>query len=106
EGMALRTPGNTIRLAGRATQGVRIIKMSRSDQVVSVAVLEGSPVEQGEHDELEPGENGNNADENENLLDMPIDAVEDADVIDAEAMDALDNENIEDGENAEDVDTE
>jgi DNA gyrase subunit A len=40
DGMALRTPANTIRLIGRATGGVRIINLSESDRVVSVAVVE------------------------------------------------------------------
>ncbi len=58
EGMALRTRANTIRLAGRATRGVRIINLGKRDQVVSVAVVEGSPIEQ-----IEPGEDGQVLDE-------------------------------------------
>jgi DNA gyrase subunit A len=54
KGMAIRTRANTIRLVGRATQGVRIIKMSKSDTVVGVAVVSGSPEE-----EVELDENGN-----------------------------------------------
>ncbi|MBX3065481.1 MAG: DNA gyrase subunit A [Anaerolineae bacterium] len=45
EGIALRTGTNNVRLAGRSTQGVRLIKLPRRDQVVSVAVVEGSTEE-------------------------------------------------------------
>src|SRR5450432_3261201 len=48
EGMALRTRANTIRLVGRATRGVRVIHLAKKDEIVSVAVVEGSPVDEGE----------------------------------------------------------
>jgi DNA gyrase subunit A len=69
DGMALRTRANTIRLVGRATHGVRVINLARHDQVVSVAVVEGSPV----MDEVEVTEqegNGHNPDV-DNILDLP-----------------------------------
>src|SRR5262249_2997614 len=45
EGMALRTRASSIRLVRRASSGVRIIHLGKDDQVVSVAVVEGSPDE-------------------------------------------------------------
>jgi DNA gyrase subunit A len=84
EGMALRTRATSIRLVGRATQGVRIIRMAKGDQVVSVAVVEGSP-EIDEVTENVEGENGHHPDEALDLADE-IDAELDTD-IDAEADD-------------------
>jgi DNA gyrase subunit A len=71
EGMALRTRTTSIRLVGRATQGVRIIKMAKNDLVVSVAVVEGSPeIDQMEEDmEGMEGENGHHPDEALDLAD-------------------------------------
>ncbi len=43
EGMALRTPAHEIRLIGRATQGVRVMNLSDTDRVVSVAIVESQP---------------------------------------------------------------
>jgi DNA gyrase subunit A len=86
EGMALRTRTTSIRLVGRASQGVRIIRMAKGDQVVSVAVVEGSP-EIDEITENVEGENGHHSDEVLDLADeIEIDAELDAD-IDAEADD-------------------
>ena len=40
DGIALRTPADTVRVIGRATSGVRIIDLDDTDSVVSVAVVE------------------------------------------------------------------
>jgi DNA gyrase subunit A len=48
--MILRMPTNDVRAIGRATQGVKLIDIEESDQVVSIAKL-------AEKDE--DGENGN-----------------------------------------------
>jgi DNA gyrase subunit A len=71
EGMALRTRTTSIRLVGRATQGVRIIKMAKNDLVVSVAVVEGSPEtdQMTDEDEGMDGENGHHPDEALDLAD-------------------------------------
>jgi DNA gyrase subunit A len=39
QGKILRTPGNDIRTAGRATQGVRLMDLESGDRVVSIAVV-------------------------------------------------------------------
>jgi len=88
EGMALRTRANTIRLVGRATRGVRVINLAQDDQVVSVAVVEGSPVE----DQVTPGENGHDADA-EGLLDLPSELDMDVELGENEPM--VDEEGIE-----------
>jgi DNA gyrase subunit A len=87
EGMALRTRATSIRLVGRATQGVRIIRMAKGDQVVSVAVVEGSP-EIDEVTENVEGENGHHPDEALDLVDEVDEIDEELDTdIDAEADD-------------------
>ncbi len=78
DGMALRTRASTIRLVGRATQGVRVINLARHDQVVSVAVVEGSPV-MDEIETTEQEDNGHNPDV-ENVLDLPSELEVDAEV--------------------------
>ncbi len=44
DGMALRTRAESIRLTGRAAQGVRVVRLSSGDTVVSVAIVKASPV--------------------------------------------------------------
>jgi DNA gyrase subunit A len=78
DGMALRTRASTIRLVGRATQGVRVINLARHDQVVSVAVVEGSPV-MDEIETTEQEDNGHNPDV-ENVLDLPSELEVEAEV--------------------------
>jgi DNA gyrase subunit A len=39
QGMVVRTPVNGIRVIGRATQGVRVIRLNEEDRVVAVARL-------------------------------------------------------------------
>src|SRR5260221_14106000 len=67
EGMALRTRASTIRLVGRATRGVRVIHLAKKDEIVSVAVVEGSPAEEGEL-----GENGHSPDDLDLSADLPL----------------------------------
>jgi DNA gyrase subunit A len=55
EGIAIRTSIEAIRLTSRNTQGVKVIRLSKKDQVVGVAVVESLP---DESDGLEHGENG------------------------------------------------
>jgi DNA gyrase subunit A len=88
DGMALRTRGSNVRIAGRATRGVKLIRMSKADSVVSIAVLDGSPIEAIEDDELAAedlilGANGDLMNE-ENL---PGDEL----VVEDEALDELDD---------------
>ncbi len=56
-GMTLRTRADSIRLTGRAAQGVRALRVQADDQVVSVAVVEASPA-----DALKTTTNGYGAD--------------------------------------------
>ena len=49
QGKILRTPGNDIRTAGRATQGVRLMDLDDGDRVVSIAL-----VPKTEEDAVEP----------------------------------------------------
>ncbi len=49
QGKILRTPGNDIRTAGRATQGVRLMDLEDGDRVVSIAL-----VPKTEEDAVEP----------------------------------------------------
>jgi DNA gyrase subunit A len=61
QGKILRTPGNDIRTAGRATQGVRLMDLEGGDRVVSVALVprtegEGAEDVTEEPIEVEPPE--------------------------------------------------
>ncbi len=59
-GMILRTPGDDIRMTGRAAQGVRLIDIEDDDRVVGLANLGKAEAEAagGEPGEGEPGEGG------------------------------------------------
>ncbi|MBX3080806.1 MAG: DNA gyrase subunit A [Anaerolineae bacterium] len=95
EGIALRTRSANVRIAGRATHGVHLIKLPKRDQVVSVAVVEGSP-EEKELDEngnvieaIVPSGNGAHPDgAPEEVLDVIVDP--DTELEDAELDEALD----------------
>ena len=52
-GLTIRMPVSTIRVAGRATQGVRLINIKEGDAIAAVSV-----VAKGEDDESTPAENG------------------------------------------------
>ena len=58
-GMVVRTPVNGIRVIGRATQGVKVIRLKELDQVVAVARLvpgQIKPAADGEGDEADDSE--------------------------------------------------
>ena len=38
-GVVIRIPADSIRVMGRATQGVRVIRMSQGDEIADVAVV-------------------------------------------------------------------
>ena len=50
----LRTPGNDIRTAGRATQGVRLMDLEGGDRVVSVALVPSSGEDMADEAAVEP----------------------------------------------------
>jgi DNA gyrase subunit A len=56
QGKILRTPGNDIRTAGRATQGVRLMDLEAGDRVVSIALVPKTEDEVGEDAGGEPVE--------------------------------------------------
>jgi DNA gyrase subunit A len=58
QGKILRTPGNDIRTAGRATQGVRLMDLEHGDRVVSVALVPKAEDDAGEEATDEPGDSG------------------------------------------------
>ena len=58
DGTIIRTPVSDIRVAGRATQGVRLMRIGDGKRVVGVARAEAEPEE-----EPEAGETGENPDE-------------------------------------------
>jgi DNA gyrase subunit A len=82
DGIALRTPAASIRLAGRVTQGVRVIKIGSKDRVVSVAMLQGEkPGVEGTDGLVDGlGVNGENGHSDVDVLDLPLDGVGDTDV--------------------------
>ena len=47
-GRAIRIPANTISVIGRATQGVRLIKLEEGEEVVSFDVFESDEIKKGE----------------------------------------------------------
>jgi len=101
EGMALRTRTDTIRLAGRTTQGVKVVRLSKGDQVVSVAIVEASPEDIAVVDGvIGVGENGSNGHEEADVtvLDLPEDSIEDEIEIDAEEVEIDEEADDEDEE--------
>jgi len=65
-GIAIRLPLDEIRVMGRATQGVRLIKMRDGDQIASVAkVKKDDSGEEGSEENTE-GESSENVDTNDN----------------------------------------
>ena len=58
QGKILRTPGDDIRTAGRATQGVRLMDLESGDRVVSVALVPKTEDEVAEEAMEEPSEGG------------------------------------------------
>ena len=74
-GIAIRLPLDELRVMGRATQGVRLIKMKDSDQIASVAKVkrddeeeEGEEIEgvEGTTEEENGAESSDNVDTNDN----------------------------------------
>src|SRR5207248_7555802 len=57
-GVVIRTDVSTIAVAGRATQGVRLMNLARSDSVVAVATTNGKKLDaqNGNGDEHEDGD--------------------------------------------------
>jgi DNA gyrase subunit A len=68
-GVVIRTDVSTIHVAGRATQGVRLMNLGEGDKVVAVATTNGKKLEEteanGENDESEGEEQGANGSQNE-----------------------------------------
>lgn len=60
-GITIRLRMLDVRVMGRATQGVRVIKIRENDEIASVAKV---PVEEDEDEETENNENSNNETEN------------------------------------------
>ena len=57
-GLTIRTAVSQIRLAGRATQGVRIINLREGDAIASVMAVPAA----GDEDEVQPAEQAEGAD--------------------------------------------
>ena len=70
-GITIRVPVSTIRMTGRAAQGVKLINLRDEDSIASVARVEIEEVEELPVDEttLEDSEQSNDADETEGSLD-------------------------------------
>lgn len=81
DGMALRTRADTIRLVSRNTQGVRLIKPAKGDQVVSVAVVGSSSQDQDMATNGHVTANGHVVDDSDllELPDMPLDELDRSD---------------------------
>ena len=61
-GIAIRMPVDTLRVMGRATQGVKLIKLNNEDEISAVERI--SPIEADESPEAEEGTEGNKNNEN------------------------------------------
>ena len=53
--MAVRISAGSISVIGRATQGVRLIRLSKGDRLISLAMVPPEEAEEGEEGEAEPG---------------------------------------------------
>ena len=60
-GMTIRMPVSTIRVAGRATQGVKLVSIREGDSIAAVSVVAHS-----DEEESQPAENQEVKTENEN----------------------------------------
>src|SRR6266568_4495011 len=69
-GIVIRTDVSTVRIAGRATQGVMLMNLSDGDTVVAVATTNGKKLDTPNGYE-NGDENGTTADETEELVDVP-----------------------------------
>jgi DNA gyrase subunit A len=67
-GIVIRTDVSTVRIAGRATQGVMLMNLSSSDSVVAVATTNGKKLDTPNGNE---NENGTSSDETEEVVDIP-----------------------------------
>jgi len=67
-GIVIRTDVSTVRIAGRATQGVMLMNLSSSDTVVAVATTNGKKLDTPNGNE---NENGTSSDETEEVVDIP-----------------------------------
>ena len=65
-GIAIRLPLDELRVMGRATQGVRLIKMRDGDQIASVAKVKKDDSEEEGSEENTEGESSENVDTNDN----------------------------------------
>jgi DNA gyrase subunit A len=116
DGLALRTPASSARLASRATKGVRLIKMSKKDNVVSVVVIQSLPEEKlAEEEELDVLVDGvvlnGSADGDEALIELDpeldlvdLDVDDDLDALDDEIDDDLEDDDLDDEDDGEDDD--
>ncbi len=69
-GIVIRTDVGTVRIAGRATQGVMLMNLSDGDTVVAVATTNGKKLDTPNGYE-NGDENGTTSDETEELVDVP-----------------------------------
>jgi len=69
-GIVIRTDVSTVRIAGRATQGVMLMNLSDGDTVVAVATTNGKKLDTPNGYE-NGDENGTTSDETEELVDVP-----------------------------------
>src|SRR6266571_4201768 len=69
-GVVIRTDVSTVRIAGRATQGVMLMNLSDGDTVVAVATTNGKKLDTPNGYE-NGDENGATSDETEELVDVP-----------------------------------
>ena len=60
-GMTIRMPVKTIRIAGRATQGVKLVSIREGDSIAAVSVVAHS-----DEEESQPAENQENQETQEN----------------------------------------
>lgn len=67
-GIVIRTDVSTVRIAGRATQGVMLMNLSNGDTVVALATTNGKKLDTPNGNE---NENGSPSDETEEVVDIP-----------------------------------
>jgi DNA gyrase subunit A len=93
EGVVLRTGLDEIRDTGRNTQGVRVMKPVKGDEVVGMTLMAAEPLTEGVEGETDEAVNGNGA-VHEPLSEITEDVIDD----DADEMD--DTEDTEDGDDS------
>ncbi|GHO87974.1 DNA gyrase subunit A [Dictyobacter formicarum] len=90
-GVVIRTDVSTIKVSGRATQGVILMHVNKHDSIVAVATTNGKKPSEHEEDEVEPATNEEGASNEPVAIGAPVENAEANEDADVESISAEDN---------------